>query len=652
MPTRTSGLFWLALLLAASIAWLGVLQWRWVREASEAELVRMQSLVDARLAQFAQEFDRRITNVYAQFVVVPNEARLPSLAERAAEWLARENSPAIVSDIYAVRGRPGTPLRLQRFDAAASAFVEAEWPQRLSALRERLEKGQPQAGARPAVWRVGPRIDLAVPAVIVSRPVLHLDRPARGAAPDAESPVADDERDVLLVAAVLDTQVIEREILPDLARRHFPEEPGFSYRVLVRDQDEAPVFRWPADSDPAAFAEPDATAHVLRVRNEFFDRLQMDRVRVVSAPPGDNGAPPGDNGAPPDDDGPPHDGSGPRGPDDEPRRPGQGRMQVFLSRGYVSGETVILVPEFGPPGSRWEVAVVHREGSLAQAVARSRRWNLGLSLGVLALLGASVALALVAAQRTQRLARERVEFVAGVSHELRTPLAVIRSAAENLADGVVEDTGQVQRYGTLIADEGRKLSGMVDQVLQFAGLESGQALRMAPVEVAAAIDEAVSSAGPVLLENGVQVERRVAPDLPPVRADRDALARAVANLVSNAARHAAAGRTVGIAASADPTGDHVRIAVEDRGPGIPPHEQRRVFEPFFRGAAALSSQVHGSGLGLSLVKRIVEQHGGSVELSSRPGHGSTFTLVLPAARSLPGEAVGEPSVARRLGGSL
>nr|MCU0256038.1 HAMP domain-containing histidine kinase [Vicinamibacterales bacterium] len=371
--------------------------------------------------------------------------------------------------------------------------------------------------------------------------------------------------------------------------------------------------------------------HVLRVRNEFFDRLQAERVRVaaVTAAPAD-----GDREAGP-----------PPPPEGGPMRPPQGRMQVFLSQGFVSGETVIVVPEFGPAGSRWDVAVVHREGSVARAVARSRRWNLGLSLGVLALLGASVALALVASQRAQRLARERVEFVAGVSHELRTPLSVIRSAAENLADGVVDETAQVQRYGALIADEGRKLSGMVDQVLQFAGLESGHALRLAPEPVGPVVEDAVASVAPVLAEHGVRVERRLPPDLPPVMADHDALARALANLVSNAARHGGASRLVTVSASADTAGEHVRVAVEDHGPGIPPHEQRRVFEPFFRGAAAVASQVHGSGLGLSLVRRIAEQHGGRVELSSRPGHGSTFTLVVPVARGAAGAAASSPDVA-------
>lgn len=613
---RGSGLVWLALLLAACIVWLGVLQWRWVREASEAEQARMRALVDARVTQFAHEFDRLVTNVYAQFIQVPGEAQSPSLAERAAEWLDHENTPPIVSAIYAVRGRPGVPLRLERFDEDVRSFVEAAWPGALTGLHERLTRNQPAPGARPAIWRVGPRIDPAAPAVVVARPLLLLLTPA---SPGAE---ADPDRDVIMVVALLDEQVIEAQVLPELVGRFFSEEPGFSYRVLVRDEQGTPVFRWPAGADPAAFAEPDASAHILRVRNEFFDRLQRDRSRAMGGPG------PGDADARGDGDRRNHEAGG--HPADGP--PG---VRMFMAPRFARGQAVVLIPDFGSPGSRWQVAVVHREGSLARAVARSRRWNLGVSLGVLALLSASVALALVASQRAQRLARERVEFVAGVSHELRTPLAVIRSAAENLADGVVDEPAQVQRYGALIADEGRKLSGMVDQVLQFAGLEAWHSPRLVPLSPAAVLDDALAASAPVLAECGAGVERRLAPALPPVLADHDSLVRALTNLVSNAAKHGAEGGAITVAVTADPPGDRVRFAVTDRGPGIPPHEQKRVFEPFFRGASALTAQVHGSGLGLSLVRRIAEQHGGSVELTSRVGHGSTFALVLPVARGTP-----------------
>src|SRR5204862_2060548 len=127
----------------------------------------------------------------------------------------------------------------------------------------------------------------------------------------------------------------------------------------------------------------------------------------------------------------------------------------------------------GDDQGAWIVRARHREGSLDSIVARSRRRNLAISLGVLGLLGASFLLIIASAQRQQRLARQQMEFVAAVSHELRTPLAVIRSAGENLADGVVADSAQMKRYGALVETEGRRLTAMVDRIMEFAGITSG-----------------------------------------------------------------------------------------------------------------------------------------------------------------------------------
>jgi signal transduction histidine kinase len=607
---RIPGLVWLALALAASIAWLGILQWRWVRQASEAEQTRMKSLLDARVSQFAQEFDRRITNLYARFVYLPSEDRPQPLSARAAELFAEDEARVLVREVFAVHGRPGEPLRIERFDATSGAFVPVDWPVPLAGLRQQLVRGQPAADARPFVWRVGQRVDITIPALVAARPMLRLDRPAGGAG-------ADPDRDVLVTVVTLDRDAL-LEAAGELLARHFPEEPGFSYRVLLREEQGRPLVTAPVGLNTSLFDKPDAQAHLLRIRNEFFDRVQMERARAVGGSP---------SGSPePARRGPPGDGREP--PDRRDGRPS--RMPWFLAPGFATGQTVVVVPDLGQPSPRWEVVAVHTEGSLARAVARSRRWNLGLSVGVLALLAASVALALVASQRAQRLARERVEFVAGVSHELRTPLAVIRSAAENLADGVVADEGSVRRYGSLIADEGRKLSAMVDQVLTFSGLESSATLRLGPVEAHGILDDALASVSPLLAEAEIEVERHEDADLPPLLADHDALTRAVANLVANAVKHAGSSRWVGLRASVGAQGQMVQLSVEDRGPGIPPGDLMRVFEPFYRGAAAVAGQVHGSGLGLSLVKRIAEQHGGRVEVASRAGQGTTFTLVIRA----------------------
>ena len=132
----------------------------------------------------------------------------------------------------------------------------------------------------------------------------------------------------------------------------------------------------------------------------------------------------------------------------------------------------------------WKLMVKHPSGSLEAAVNSARRRNLMVSSSVLALLGVSVGFLVLSTRRAQSLAQQQMEFVAAVSHELRTPLAVIRSAADNLADGVVYDDPQVRKYGDLVRGESRRLTEMVEQILELAGIHSGQrsfALRPVPL---------------------------------------------------------------------------------------------------------------------------------------------------------------------------
>ena len=293
------------------------------------------------------------------------------------------------------------------------------------------------------------------------------------------------------------------------------------------------------------------------------------------------------------------------------------------------------------PDAPWQLVVRHRDGSLEAAVARVRHQNLAVSLGIVALLGATIALLLAATQRAQRLARQQLEFVAGVSHELNTPLAAIRSAGQNLADGVVADDPQVRRYGDLVVREGRRLSAMVGQVLEFAGIQAGRrSYRPQPAEVAEIVDGALADCADALTANGVRVETDIPGDLPPVMADPEALRRAVRNLVENAVKYGGSEKWVGVRARLE--GREVAVTVEDRGPGIPARERSRIFEPFYRGAHAAVGNIPGSGLGLAIVRHVAAKHGGRVTVESGSGgQGSAFTIRLPAGEEL--EAAAAPA---------
>jgi signal transduction histidine kinase len=278
------------------------------------------------------------------------------------------------------------------------------------------------------------------------------------------------------------------------------------------------------------------------------------------------------------------------------------------------------------------VAAAYKSGSVDQLVAGIRTRNLAVSFGMLMLMGGSIAMLMASSRRSRSLARRQMEFVAGVTHELRTPLAVISSASQNLADGVAAGPDQTRRYGTVIRDHAKRLGEMVEQVLRFAGLASGRAeLRKQPIEVAAVIDQVLADCQPDLEAAGANVIRELPPDLPLVNGEPASLVHCLRNLLNNSIKH---GGGAEIKIRAMRSGEAiVEIRVEDQGPGIEPADLPHVFEPFYRGRRAMEEQIPGTGLGLSLVKKIAEAHGGSIEVFSQPQHGAVFVLRLPVAPS-------------------
>jgi signal transduction histidine kinase len=276
-----------------------------------------------------------------------------------------------------------------------------------------------------------------------------------------------------------------------------------------------------------------------------------------------------------------------------------------------------------------------RNGSLETIVASTRRRDLAISAAILLLLLATGAALAQFSQRAQRLAEVEMEFVAGVSHELRTPLTVIRTAAFNLRGKVASNPPQVERYGALIQQESERLGAIVEQVLRFAGTKAGRAVQdRQPVSVPGLIEATLQTNKGMLEDALCEVQTRVEQGLPPVIGDSLALRHALQNLLTNAAKYGGAGRqSVEISARTVPgvKGTEIEIRVADHGSGIPAEEQKHVFDAFFRGRRAVQDQIHGTGLGLHLVKQIVEAHGGTVSLESVLGAGSTFIVRIPAA---------------------
>ena len=229
--------------------------------------------------------------------------------------------------------------------------------------------------------------------------------------------------------------------------------------------------------------------------------------------------------------------------------------------------------------------------------------------------------------RTQaRVAQMQSDFVSTVSHEFRSPLAGINQLGEMLRDGRVPDDRRQDYYGMIVA-ETQRLRRQVENILSFSRMDDGRTpYRLEPLDPTGWLRDVSEEFQGQVADAGFTIEASIPDALPPIVADRDALTTAVHNLLDNAVKYSRESRTVQIEAAAN--GDGLTIAVRDRGAGIRDADRPRIFEKFYRGDGELTERVKGVGLGLSLVQHIVTAHGGTVDVESREGAGSTFTIRL------------------------
>jgi signal transduction histidine kinase len=281
----------------------------------------------------------------------------------------------------------------------------------------------------------------------------------------------------------------------------------------------------------------------------------------------------------------------------------------------------------------WRVrATPERPDALYAAVAR-RRW---LYLAMLAVMvGGLLAAGLVAGRTLKRqveVARLKSQFVAAVSHEFRSPLTGISQLSELLVAGKVADDTRRQQYYELIHSESRRLSRLVEQVLDFARMEDGRKeYRLERVETSSWLRGVADEFQQTPAAQGRTIAVSVPEELPPLMIDAQAVGGAIHNLLDNAVKYSPGCNTVRLDASVQADGGGVAISVRDEGVGIPPDEQQHLFDRFYRGHQ-LADVVPGTGLGLSLVKHVVSAHGGQVSVTSTPGKGTTFTMALPVER--------------------
>jgi len=309
---------------------------------------------------------------------------------------------------------------------------------------------------------------------------------------------------------------------------------------------------------------------------------------------------------------------------------GGGDLHTPFSLLFIDPALVKSIPSRPTRVREWTVHVQSvPDQTLLATLQGSRRMFILISIAA----GASL-LALVLTVRADRasaaLASMKSDFVAAVTHELKTPVASIRLVGDTLSNGRYTSPKTVQEYAGLLSVEASRLGASIDNLLTYARYSSSQAAattERADVEPADLVEDALQGMRPMLANLDFDLIVDVPPDLPEICVDRPAMIQALDNIVDNAIKYSTTEKHLTVRGTAN--GKTVTLSVRDRGPGIAGKDLSRVFERFYRGANAT---VSGSGLGLPIAKRIVEGHGGRIEVRSTVGSGTEVDLTLPIGR--------------------
>lgn len=314
-----------------------------------------------------------------------------------------------------------------------------------------------------------------------------------------------------------------------------------------------------------------------------------------------------------------------------PLLPSDHTLQVW--RGAATGEEWSL-PLLGPL-SGWVITPT------PQFIEEQRRtiWTQsGASMGVTILALITLVLAMWfmmrLVQREISLAQLKSNFVADVSHELKTPLALIRMYAETLQSGRITGDEKRHEYYAVIARESTRLTNLINDILDFARIEAGgKEYVLQPTDAGRVVRETYEAYRPQLEHHGFEHRLDIAPGLPRIDADADALSQILVNLIQNAIKYSADDKFLGIEVAGDVRRGRsgVLISLHDRGIGVRPEDRARLTDGFFRSEDSRVRQQGGTGLGLALVKRIIEAHHGTLDIESRLVKGSTFRVFLPAS---------------------
>jgi signal transduction histidine kinase len=571
---------------------LAVLQYRWSNQVSGATSIRLADSLQMSMTNWYLNLLRDLSDVRTALqvesvTVGPRE--LDEQARRFQEWRSSAPYPNLVAGLYVLPEGSGT-VPVLTLDPSGRQFEAIQRPPRLDRLWNELQQtSDTLPGGRAGTFDDRRRgrgdwyFDPKLPALV---------RSLSAAAGLFPAPAHSRSETAAWLVVELSTDVTRVRLLPDLARRYFTGVDGLDYQVALVAGTRPRRVLYASDPGFGDQDPVDADGR-LDLFGGSVDQTSGSPIYVFHKPLADTGV---------------------------SAWVGMPWFPLLLQR---------------PADEDWQLVVRHRRGGpLGSFVAQAHRRDLAVSLGGFVLLAVSISMWIVASDRAQRLARLQLDFVTAVSHELRTPLTIIRSAADNIARGFIRDNQQLVQYGTVIGNQARRLSDMVEQVLLFGSTqELNQQYLLRPVDIPEVIDATLTVLAGLIQESHVRVERDIQSNLPPAMGDPLALSQCLQNLITNGLKYGGEPRWLGIRASLvkDRSRSEIQVSVCDRGLGIAASDLRHIFKPFYRSPSVAAAQIPGTGLGLTVARSLAEAMKGQLTVTSCQGRGSTFTVHLLCA---------------------
>ena len=284
----------------------------------------------------------------------------------------------------------------------------------------------------------------------------------------------------------------------------------------------------------------------------------------------------------------------------------------------------------------WKIEVAFTNASTVAASNASLIKNLLVLGGAMLLLLGALVFMFISAQKERALAERQADFLANVTHELKTPLSVMQAAGENLADGRVQDQDRLQNYGSHIYSEALRLRKMIEKLLDVAKANAGRSLiDPKPVNVRKKLLSYLDEHRKFIKNKGFTVATDVTDTDTMVMMDPNSFDTILSNLVENAIKYSDEEKYISISLQQDQDTEEVSLCIEDRGIGMSKKNLSNIFDKFFRAEDPLTAKTKGHGLGLSIVKNLVELNGGTIEVESEPSEGSTFVVTFPILQDSP-----------------